>query len=97
MFEQDLIWLWVKTVLGSHFGVGEFTTQILEPIVVVGLNRMFTGGTIWILTHGHIETNVEDTPHHPFDISVPGSPLALPSVSGPLRPLSGACTSGAFH
>ena len=35
------------------FGAGEFTTH-LEPILVVGLNRLFTGGTIWILTHGHL-------------------------------------------
>ena len=34
----------VKAVLGSHFGVGEFTTQFRLPIVMVGLNRMFTGG-----------------------------------------------------
>ena len=28
---------------------------ILEPILVVGFNRMFTGGEpIWILTHGHM-------------------------------------------
>ena len=33
-----------------HFGVG--APPILEPILVgVG---MFTGGTIWLLTHGHI-------------------------------------------
>ena len=25
---------------------------ILAPILVVGLNRMFTGATIWLLTHG---------------------------------------------
>ena len=30
-----------------HFGVG--APPILEPIVGIG---MFTGGTIWILTHG---------------------------------------------
>ena len=34
-------------------GIGESTTQIREPILVVGLNRI-TGGTIWILTHGHV-------------------------------------------
>ena len=32
-----------------HFGVG--APPILEPIVGVG---MFTGGTIWILTHSHL-------------------------------------------
>ena len=36
------------------FGVGEFT-QFRLPILVVGLNRMFTGGEpIWLLTHGHM-------------------------------------------
>ena len=35
----------------DHFGEG---APILEPILVVGLNRMFTGGMIWILTHGHM-------------------------------------------
>ena len=43
----------VKTVLGSHFGFFG-APPILEPILVVGLNRMFTGGTIWLLTHGHM-------------------------------------------
>ena len=32
--------------------VGEFATQILGPILV-GI-RMFTGGTIWVFTHGHV-------------------------------------------
>ena len=40
-----------KTVLGSHFGVGEFTTDFRTILVRIG---MFTGGTFWILTHGHI-------------------------------------------
>ena len=41
----------VKIVLGSHFGVGEFTTHF---------RTYFSGdwdvdwGTIWILTHGHV-------------------------------------------
>ena len=35
-----------------HFGVG--APPILKPILV-GIG-MFTGGTIWILTHGHMET-----------------------------------------
>ena len=46
------IWLWVKTNGIPFWGFG--APPILEPILVVGLNRMFTGGTIWILTHGHI-------------------------------------------
>ena len=39
----------VKNVLGGIFG-----DIILGPMLVVGLNRMFTGGTIWVLTHGHM-------------------------------------------
>ena len=36
-----------------HFGVG--APPILELILVVGLNRMFTGGEpIWVWTHGHV-------------------------------------------
>ena len=36
-----------------HFGIG--APPILEPTLVVGLNRMFTEGQpIWLLTHGHI-------------------------------------------
>ena len=41
----------VKTVLGSHFGVFG-APPVLEPILV-GIG-MFTGGTIWILTHGYM-------------------------------------------
>ena len=36
--------------LHGHFGIG--APPILDPILVVGLNQMFTGGTIWVLTHG---------------------------------------------
>ena len=44
----------VNTVLVDPIlRVGEFTTHFRLPILVVGLNRMFTGDTIWILTHGH--------------------------------------------
>ena len=32
--------------------VAEFTTHFRLPILVVGLKRRFTGGTIWISTHG---------------------------------------------
>ena len=35
-------WPWVKTVLGSHFGVGEFTTHL----------RTYFGGGIGIFTGG---------------------------------------------
>ena len=51
----------VKTVLGvSHVGVGECTKPILEPILVeIG---MFTGGTIWILTYGHMGLSQNRTP-----------------------------------
>ena len=41
----------VKTVLGSHFGCEVNSPPILGPILVVGLNRIFTG-TIWMLTLG---------------------------------------------
>ena len=40
-------WTWVKTdgtILGSVN-----SPPMLEPIFVVGLNRMFLGGTIWLL------------------------------------------------
>ena len=37
-----------------HFGAG--ASPILEPILVeIG---MFTGGTSWILTHGHMWVNI---------------------------------------
>ena len=39
-----------KPIMGSHFGVG--APPILEPILA-GIG-MFTGGTIWILTHGQV-------------------------------------------
>ena len=35
--------------MGSHFGLG--AAPILEPIVGIGI---FTGGTIWLLTHAHL-------------------------------------------
>ena len=38
------IWLWVKTNGIPFWLVGEFTTHFRLPILVVGLNRMFTGG-----------------------------------------------------
>ena len=51
-----VIWLWAGhnvVVDPSLVGIGEFT-QFRTDSLVVGLNRMFTGGTIWILTHGHM-------------------------------------------
>ena len=47
-------WLWVKTVLGSHFGVGEFTSHFRT--YVSGDWDVHWRGTIWILTHGHISS-----------------------------------------
>ena len=38
--------------MGSHFGVGEFTTHFRTYFS--GWIGMFTGGRIWILTHGHL-------------------------------------------
>ena len=34
----------VKTVLGSHVGLGEFTSHFRLPILVLGLNRMYPLG-----------------------------------------------------
>ena len=45
---QESLWLWVKTNGIPFWGIG--APPILEPISV-GIG-MFTGGTIWILTHG---------------------------------------------
>ena len=42
----------VKAVLGSHFGWQVNSPPILGPNLV-GIG-MFTGGTIWILTHGQV-------------------------------------------
>ena len=41
-----------STPIGSHFGVGEFTTHFRTYFS--GWIGMFTGGTIWVLTHGHL-------------------------------------------
>ena len=37
-----------------HFDVGEFTTHVRTYFS--GWIGMFTGGTIWILTHGHVRS-----------------------------------------
>ena len=42
----------VKTVLGSHFGWFSVHHPFLSILVGIG---MFTGGTIWVLTHGQME------------------------------------------
>ena len=46
------IWLWVKTNGIPFWLVGEFTTHFRTYFS--GWIGMFTGGTIWLLTHGHI-------------------------------------------
>ena len=47
------LWLLSKPFwIGSQFGVVVNSPPILEPILV-GIG-MFTGGTIWILTHGRL-------------------------------------------
>ena len=46
------MWLWLSKSMGSHLGVGEFTTHFRTYLS--GWIGMFTGGTIWILTHGHM-------------------------------------------
>ena len=52
------MWLWLsKTVLGSHFGVGEFTTHFRNYFS--GWIGMFTGSTIWLFTHGHVWSSME--------------------------------------
>ena len=38
---QGVSGVWRSKPMGSHFGVGEFTTFILEPILVVGLANAF--------------------------------------------------------
>ena len=43
-------------------GIGEFTTHFRKPILVVGLNRMFTGGTIRVLTRGHMASKEANMP-----------------------------------
>ena len=54
-------WLWVNTN-GIPFG-GRFflTTHFRLPIFVAGLNRMFTAGTIRVLTHGHFSISLRLT------------------------------------
>ena len=47
------IWLWVKTN-GIPFW-GRCTTHLKSILVGIG---MFTGNTIWILTHGHVEFGI---------------------------------------
>ena len=50
--------LWLKTVLASLGGLSVNSPPIFRiPILVVGLKRMFTGGTIRILTHGQMAPN----------------------------------------
>ena len=64
------IWLWLSKPMGSHFGVA--APPILEPILV-GIG-MFTGGTIWILTHGHFEgTHWQMEPMHIHQIKIEAS------------------------
>ena len=50
LFWPTATWLWVKTIFMVPFWRAP---PILEPILVV--IGMFTGGAIWILTHGHME------------------------------------------
>ena len=49
------LWMLVAVAVGQHqwyhFGDRVNSPPILRPILVVGLNRMFTENTIWVLTH----------------------------------------------
>ena len=66
----------VKSVLGSI--LGEFTTHFREPIFV-GIG-MFTGGTIWVLTHDHLpgeDPRTLGTSHWPEDGDVAGRRVDL--------------------
>ena len=57
--------------MGSHCGVGEFTTHFSFPILE-GIG-MFTGGMIWILTHGQIFAldNMEIVLNNDMPIALP--------------------------
>ena len=49
-------WLWLSKPFWDPILVGRCTTHFLFYFVIVFLLGigMFTGGTIWILTHGHV-------------------------------------------
>ena len=47
------IWLWVKAVLGSHFGVGEFTTHCRTSFSGWVESDVRWGLTGLGMTHGH--------------------------------------------
>ena len=47
---RGVMWLWLSKPR-LHFGVGQFTTHF--KTYFSGWIGMFTGGTIWLLTHGH--------------------------------------------
>ena len=51
------MWLWLSKPMGSHFGVFG-APPILEPMLV-GIG-MFTGGMIWLLTHGHVQSTADN-------------------------------------
>ena len=69
-------WVPYPNVCGSKpvvpFGVGEFTTHFLV-FILVGIG-MFTGGTIWLLTHGQMS-----------HFRPPARPLASPHSERTLR------------
>ena len=49
-------------------------SRVLEPILVVGLNRMFTGATIWVLTHGQTSVRWKLQRNHHFRVSLAFDP-----------------------
>ena len=88
-------WLWVKKPMGSHVGVGEFTTHFRTYFS--GWIGMFTGGTIWILQSPWPCGNraMETTPQTPKSIELANPPwyvfFTLPpfqtrALQIPLRP-----------
>ena len=81
-------WPWVKTVVGSHFGVGEFTTHFRTYLSCwIG---MFIQNTIWVLTHGQMAGNGGGYVH-PLDTDVHASHVINLSTSRALAQKVAPC------
>ena len=48
------IWLWLSKPMVFVFGVGELTTHFRIRTYFSGWIGMFPAGTIWLLTHSHV-------------------------------------------